>query len=619
MIASGLELRTDEPEDARFQPGRVILGHYTIVSSLGRGGMGTVYLARDDVSGQRVAVKVLPASLARERDIRDRFVEEARALATLDHPGIVPLVTFSAEGDDRFLVMKYVEGEALDARIRARGILEPEEVRGLIHPVLVALGYAPARGITHRDVKPSNVLLTPDGRVVLVDFGIAKKEEGNRRLTQTGMLMGTPQYMSPEQIAGQGVDGRSDLYACGLLLFEMLAGRPPFDGVRTFDVLKAHVEQPIPDVRVVRGALAGSSPVPDDLVALISVLLRKNPAERPTTADDVLDLLDGRRPLPAPGPQPMPPTPIWGQSPPAKHTKPLPAATSSTAAPRALAFAGETPHARAAPLGFAAIVGVVFLIAIGGVALRWHDVTAWLRPAMDAGLPDTADAGDARFLEAHERLEAARAALARNAVDDARIAIEVAAHLMPQDRDVRLLRAEILLASGRPEEAAGALRDLEGELSDDPSRAPRWQRLRAGVDDAAKKKLQVLQADDKQDLQTKDNQDADPKPLPAKTRPRPSELSSDALRAVTAKTRTRVSGCYVDHIQSNRPRAEGEVVLNVTIAPNGRVSDVAVKRSPFKENAFAACLQDAAKRWRFPSFPGKEPDVLVHKFYFRPG
>jgi serine/threonine-protein kinase len=164
--------------------------------------------------------------------------------------------------------------------------------------LLGALGFAHARGVIHRDVKPSNLIiegdLTAQHRIFLVDFGIAKKEESTDKLTQTGMLMGTPQYMSPEQISGHVVDGRSDLYAAGLVMFEMLCGRPPFDGQKTFQVLRAHVEQPVPDMAEARG-----SALPDEIVALTQLLLAKDPDDRPADATAAIALLDGTAAFPS--------------------------------------------------------------------------------------------------------------------------------------------------------------------------------------------------------------------------------------------------------------------------------------------------------------------------------
>jgi serine/threonine protein kinase len=284
------DLEAVEPERERFPPGELLFSHYRSVARLGEGGMGSVYLARDDLSGQEVAVKVLPATLAKEPDIRERFVQEARALAQLDHPAIVPLVTFAREGNDHFLVMKYVAGQSLEDIIEARGPLPISTCRNVFRTIVEALGYAHGLRVVHRDVKPANVLLTEDERIFLVDFGIAKRDK-SARLTQTGMLMGTPQYMSPEQISGHEIDGRSDLYAAGLLLFEMLTGRPPFLGEKTFTILKQHVEAPVPDPRTLR-----DEDIPKDLLHACEALLRKNPDDRPADAVEVIKLLDGEIP-----------------------------------------------------------------------------------------------------------------------------------------------------------------------------------------------------------------------------------------------------------------------------------------------------------------------------------
>ena len=292
-----------QPDEDRFCPGTVVLQHYTIERQLGRGGMGAVYLAVDDVSGQRVAVKVLPSWLARDSDLRDRFVLEARALAALDHPGIVSLITFASEGNDRFLVMKYVAGEVLENRVRAAGVLDPDDAARILRAMCDALASAHDKGVVHRDIKPTNVLIDHAGKVVIVDFGIARNNDGQKRLTETGMLMGTPQYMSPEQIGGRTVDGRADLYACGLVFFEMLTGRPPFDGAQTFDVLRAQVDAAVPDLNAARRAcVADAVAVPRRLVDLCLLLLEKNPDDRPASGHDVVAMLDGASAVPARSP-----------------------------------------------------------------------------------------------------------------------------------------------------------------------------------------------------------------------------------------------------------------------------------------------------------------------------
>lgn len=579
-------------DESRFEPGRKVLGHYTVVRHLGRGGMGTVYLARDEESGQEVAVKVLPASLARERDIRERFVREARALASLDHPNIVPLVTFAQEGEDRFLVMKYIAGESLDARVRRVGVLSPEHARKVLRPMIAALGYAHSRGVIHRDIKPSNVLiegdLEGDHRIFIVDFGIAKRSEGDKRLTHTGMLMGTPQYMSPEQISGQVVDPRSDLYAAGLVLFEMLAGRPPFDGPHVFEVLRAHVERPVPDVREMRG-----SEIPDDLLTICRLLLRKRPEDRPRSAAEVAGLLDGTAPLPRLLPEDRP-SPSSSAAvtprtlPPVRSPEAITGSLEVTLDDELAIKAGIRPR-RAFMGAAAAFVAIVAL------------VTMFLRGGGSSSRDETADSDAGTFSDAPH--------------DGATVAV-----LFVYARDAMAkkdwARARVLLAAileKEPENAkAIALRDEnERELT---SVEQEEEAARQRVQDAAREreKERERQRREKEQLERE-------RRAPDSARP-PSELSADEILAVTSTTNASVKLCYEEQIQTKDRKARGELVLRVSIQPTGQVDDVVIRSAgrALRVPEFQACVQREVKRWRFRPFRG-EPDVLIHTFSFRPG
>src|SRR5258708_5275167 len=207
---------------------------YSIEGEIGRGGMGVVYMARDERLKRKVAVKVLPPDLAFREEIRLRFLREAETAARLSHPHIVPIHSVG-EGPDGlvYFVMAYIDGEPLGSRLKRRGQLSPEEARRILMETADALGAAHALGIIHRDVKPDNILLEGSrGRVVVTDFGIAKalsSTTGSGTLTATGVAIGTPHYMSPEQAAGdREIDGRSDIYSLGVVGFEMLAGELPF-------------------------------------------------------------------------------------------------------------------------------------------------------------------------------------------------------------------------------------------------------------------------------------------------------------------------------------------------------------------------------------------------------
>jgi eukaryotic-like serine/threonine-protein kinase len=259
-------------------PSRV--GHYAIERKLGEGGMGVVYAARDERLQRAVALKTMLA-LADDENARKRFWREARAAASVNHPNICQIYEIGEDGGELFIAMELLEGEVLADRLR-RGPLNATDAIAVGLEMLGALAALHARGIVHRDLKPSNVFLTSHG-VKLLDFGLARPEmEGplsDTGLTRTGILMGTPRYMSPEQVAGEAVDARSDLFAAGAILFEMLAGRPAFAGRTLVDVLHAtRYEQP--------PALTGS-PTIAAIDRVIRRALSKRPGERHASATEM--------------------------------------------------------------------------------------------------------------------------------------------------------------------------------------------------------------------------------------------------------------------------------------------------------------------------------------------
>ncbi len=273
------------------------LGHYTLNAKLGAGGMGEVYRARDERLGRDVALKVLPETLAGDPDRLARFEREARTVAGLSHPNIVTLFSIEEEGGVRFLTMELVDGQGLDTLV-APGGLPVSRVLELGIPLAEALAAAHQRGVVHRDLKPANVMVTPDGRVKVLDFGLAKLAEAGPEVEATqvvtleapisgaGQLLGTVPYMAPEQIRGEMVDARADLFALGVVLYELATGRRPFRGDSLADISSAILRDRPEPLREVRAAL------PRDLDRIVARCLEKDRERRFQTAKDVRNELE---------------------------------------------------------------------------------------------------------------------------------------------------------------------------------------------------------------------------------------------------------------------------------------------------------------------------------------
>jgi serine/threonine-protein kinase len=263
--------------------------HYILERELGRGGMGAVYLARDVQLERPVAIKFLPPDLAARPDLRARFLQETRTAASFSHPNIVPV--HAVEERDKVLcfVMGYVDGETLGKRVQRGGPLPVSEVVRLLQESAWALSYAHGRGIVHRDVKPDNILIDRgSGRAMITDFGISRSDNIGG-LTMVGEVLGTPQYMSPEQATGEVIDGRSDLYSLGVVAFYALTGRVPFDGGSVQSLLAAHITKPPPAIASLRPDL------PASLSSAVDRLLEKDPARRFQTGEELAEYLDPLR------------------------------------------------------------------------------------------------------------------------------------------------------------------------------------------------------------------------------------------------------------------------------------------------------------------------------------
>ena len=264
---------------------RVLLDRYEVGRLLGAGGMAEVFEGRDRLLARRVAIKVLQVQFARDPSFLIRFKREAQAAASLSHPNIVGVYDTGTEDGTHFIVMEYVDGRTLREVIRTEGPLYPERAAEICADVCSALAAAHARGLIHRDIKPGNVMLTPEGKVKVMDFGIARATT-SETITQTAAVIGTAQYISPEQAQGQTVDYRSDLYSLGCCLYEMLTGTVPFTGATPVAIAYRHVREDPTPPRMLNGD------VPAPLEAICLKAMAKLPDNRYQTAIEMHDDLE---------------------------------------------------------------------------------------------------------------------------------------------------------------------------------------------------------------------------------------------------------------------------------------------------------------------------------------
>ncbi|MCK6573066.1 protein kinase [Myxococcota bacterium] len=338
-------------------PGTIFEGKYQVLEEIGRGGMGVVYKGQDLSLGRMVAIKVLPEQFNTDDEVIQRFKKEARAMASLDHPNIVPVYAIGQFRNFHYFVMKFLDGRTVadileHKRRMGQERFEPREVQRTMIEVCRGLGHAHQRGLVHRDIKPGNIMIAPDGTVTIMDFGIVKEQQGGENLTRTGLVFGTPEYMAPEQAQGHAMPGpTTDLYSLGVVAYEMLSGLPPFRGDTPFSVVIKHIKEPPPPLA---DRVEGVNRALQDVVFRC---LEKRPENRWPTADtlrdalqavdpDLLDMADddpafvledapptnsrrsGSLPPPAPLPRNVPPPPASrapAPPPPAAEITSLPA------------------------------------------------------------------------------------------------------------------------------------------------------------------------------------------------------------------------------------------------------------------------------------------------------
>ena len=273
--------------ELRQRLARTLEGRYEITRLLGRGGMAVVFLAQDLVLERQVAIKVLPPDMTRDAQLVTRFQQEAKTAAKLDHPNIIPIYRVESEQGLVYIVMKYVSGESLEELLE-KGPLPIPRVRHVLREAALALGHAHRRRIVHRDVKPANIMLDDEGRVILTDFGISKAVQDTGQFTGTGTIIGTPHYMAPEQARGQEVDGRADQYALAIVGHRVLTGKLPFDGP-AHSILYQQVFEPPPTVLGLR------PDTPPDLRMALDRALAKDSKARFKTMEEFASAISGER------------------------------------------------------------------------------------------------------------------------------------------------------------------------------------------------------------------------------------------------------------------------------------------------------------------------------------
>src|SRR5438552_1855632 len=284
-IATGALQETDLVREA-------LTAEYEIIEELGRGGMALVYRARDRQLEREVAIKVLPFSLAFDAEFVERFQREARTAAQLEHPNIIAIYRVGRSGRVIYFVMKFLRGGSLSPVLQERKKITPPEIRRLLLEAGSALGYAAQRGIVHRDIKPDNIMFDEFGQCLLTDFGIAKAASG-QKLTGTGMSIGTPHYMSPEQARAQSIDGRSDVCSRRVVAYQCITGTVPYDGEDSFSIGYKHSTEPIPTPSLITA---------DErrIFEVIKRMLMKDPADRFQSCEELVASIQGQ-PTAAPG------------------------------------------------------------------------------------------------------------------------------------------------------------------------------------------------------------------------------------------------------------------------------------------------------------------------------
>ena len=338
---------------------RLVEGKYKVERMLGKGGMGAVFLAHDLTLEREVAIKVLPPDISLDAQIVKRFQQEAKTAAKLDHTNIIPIYRVESEGGLNYFVMKYIAGTSLEDVLDQKQVLPIDYIQRVLWEAACALGHAHQRGVVHRDVKPANIMFDHDGRVMLTDFGISKALQAASGFTGTGMIIGTPHYMAPEQAQGGAVDGRADQYSLGVVAYRMLTGELPYTGDSVHTILYKHIFEEVPR------ASGKRRDSPEFLTSAIARALSKEPDQRFATMEEFATAVWPEQPVAVPK---------AGDKAKAPRRPPPAARTASADAPTEVTNAPTTPIPRSQMKiptaakkrsGVGMLIGALVVVAVG--------------------------------------------------------------------------------------------------------------------------------------------------------------------------------------------------------------------------------------------------------------
>jgi serine/threonine-protein kinase len=363
---------------------RLVEGKYRVERMVGKGGMGAVFLAHDLTLEREVAIKVLPPDISMDEHIVKRFQQEAKTAAKLDHTNIIPIYRVESDGGLNYFVMKYIAGTSLEDVLDEKKPLTMDYIQRVLWEAACALGHAHQRGVVHRDVKPANIMFDHDGRVMLTDFGISKALQAASGFTGTGMIIGTPHYMAPEQAKGSTVDGRADQYSLGVVGYRMITGELPYTGDSVHTILYKHIFEEVPRVSLKR------SETPEFLTSAISRALSKEPAQRYATMEEFATGVWPEQPVAAPKAghktqrRPPPPRAVSADAPTEVTSAP------TTPIPRGnMKFSGGKKKKSAVGM----VVGAIVIVAVGAggyIALRPKQAPPLPPPSPQAANPPPA-------------------------------------------------------------------------------------------------------------------------------------------------------------------------------------------------------------------------------------